>query len=283
VTSVTGDEGWSQSVDGVVGWAFPSEVDRAPVVGTDVRVCGPGGACEVASLGGDVTQYVVGALAEGETRVEVRRRDSASNTGEYSQAVVLRRDRTPPAVSASGPPAQVSAGDFMVLSAQCSDASSGVAQLDAEWRVDGGAWQGYGGAVRAQAGRTYEFRTRAIDRAGLTSPYVAFSSTSPAVVERPGAALQDPRLVIRKARRKGRYLVLSGTTAKGVTARITVKVKPRGTQRTVRRPVRPRDGRWRLRVRVPATKARRASVKATLPAAGGFRAGAAARVARLQR
>jgi hypothetical protein len=230
---------------------------------------------------------VIDGLPEGETTVELRRRDSAGNVADFTApAARFRRDRTPPAVTASGPPAEVRAGTFLSLVAQGSDATSGVERLEAEWRVDGGAWQPYGGALRAEAGRTFELRARAVDRAGLSSPYITFTTVVRFDIQGPGAdggSGQDPRLAIKSARRRGRYLIVSGTTAPGVVARVTVRVKIPKRKRAVVRRVSPRGGQWRLRIRLPRTPAKRATVRASVPAAGAFKAGAAGRVAKLRR
>jgi hypothetical protein len=285
VAGLGGDEGWGQAPDGMVTWGVPAETDRAPVVKTDVRVCMPARDCEVVTLGGLATERVVTALPEGETTVAVRREDSAGNVGEFGPAVVrLRRDRSAPVVTASGPAAEIDAGAFLALVAEGSDAISGVERLDAEWRVDGGAWQPYGGPFRGEAGRRYEIRARAVDRAGLTSPYVVFAtavrSAAPGPIVETGTEPKHPRLAIKTARKKGRYLIVNGTVAPELTSRVRVRVKLARRKRVLVRRVSPVGGHWRARVRLPRSKARRASVRASVPGGHGFAAGRAARTVR---
>jgi RNA polymerase sigma factor (sigma-70 family) len=124
------------------------------------------------------------------------------------------------------------------------------------------------------------------DRAGLSSPYITFTTVVRFDIQGPGAdggSGQDPRLAIKSARRRGRYLIVSGTTAPEVVARVTVRVKIPKRKRAVVRRVSPRGGQWRLRIRLPRTPAKRAAVRASVPAAGAFKAGAAGRVAKLRR
>jgi hypothetical protein len=90
----------------------------------------------------------------------------------------MRVDCTPPAVSVDRAEAEVEAGQPVEPVVAAEDATSGLATVVTEVSVDGEPWVAATTPRTAEAGRSYVFRSRAVDVAGNWSGWVE----APAVV-----------------------------------------------------------------------------------------------------
>ncbi len=107
-------------------------------------------------------------------------------------------DRTPPAVTVSGAPAQVNS-TAAPLPWSGGDNLSGIDHFDVQYQQDGGAWQDWdshpaGGEQPAwfvgEFGHTYGLRMRAIDRAGNVQAFPSAAQVTVTLVD-PGMAASD--------------------------------------------------------------------------------------------
>ena len=163
------DEAWSREAEATWSWNVSAETGGAPVIGGDVEVCGPLG-CVTESLGADATS-ITRAVGQGSTTARVRLEDAAGNVGAWSQPVAALRDRTSPEVSVTPPGETVEAGRAVEAVVQPSDGVSGIALVEREVRINGGAWRATAGPEAFAAGAVVEWRARATDRAGNTSAW----------------------------------------------------------------------------------------------------------------
>lgn len=171
--------------------------------------------------------------------------------------------------------------------AEGNDTGSGVTSLEASWRVDDGEWQSYTGPFRGEAGRRYEFRSRARDAVGLHSPYVTFATvvrtTSPPPAGPPTpAAARDAGLELRSVRLKRGWLSLRGSLAQDHPARVRVYVKRRGAKRAAVRYATPTAGRWKVRLKLRRGRSKFAIVRVSVPATTAFNPAELARTVRLR-
>ena len=93
-------------------------------------------------------------------------RFSAVDTGGrdvLSPAFTIKLDRNAPTVSAAAP-GRLAAGQTLAFDVAVSDGASGVAAIEREMSVDGGAWEPVSGMV--QPGRSYRFRVPRNGRRG---------------------------------------------------------------------------------------------------------------------
>ncbi|GAB3164088.1 hypothetical protein GCM10027258_85210 [Amycolatopsis stemonae] len=124
--------------------------------------------------GGAWTAYTapVVVTGAGEHMVHFRATDAAGNTSPegMSHFTVVKRDTTPPTVSAAVGGTQDDDGNYVgkaTVTVTASDTGSGVAAV--EYKVDGGAWTAYSAPVPVTAAGTHTVGYRARDVAGNAS------------------------------------------------------------------------------------------------------------------
>ncbi|MEV4146101.1 copper-binding protein [Amycolatopsis sp. NPDC049691] len=124
--------------------------------------------------GGAWTPYSapVAVTGAGAHMVHFRATDAAGNTSPEGMTsfTVVKRDTTPPAVSASVAGTQDADGNYVgkaVVTVTASDTGSGVAAV--EYKVDGGAWTAYSAPVQVASAGAHTVGYRARDVAGNAS------------------------------------------------------------------------------------------------------------------
>ena len=124
--------------------------------------------------GGAWTPYSapVAVTGAGAHMVHFRATDAAGNTSPegMSSFTVVKRDTTPPAVSASVAGTQDADGNYVgkaVVTVTASDTGSGVAAV--EYKVDSGAWTAYSAPVQVASAGAHTVGYRARDVAGNAS------------------------------------------------------------------------------------------------------------------
>lgn len=275
--AVVADERWSTAPTGHATWTVPVEHDRAPVVRMETEVCLPS-SCRTevrdgAAPGTALREDTV-ALPDGETTVRVRLTDAAGNLGAWSAPAVLRRDRQLPRISVGALPASVGAGSALSFTAQGADDRSGIDRVEREYRLNGGGWIALPRTLTAQAGSTYHFRARAVDRAGNATGWVSTGATTvpgngatapvsppPQTPNRPAdsaprrGTIRRP-VAVRLTRNaiSGGLLRVTGTLMPARSGRISVTFTERS--RTMSRSTSARAGRFSLSMRLPRELAR---------------------------
>ena len=177
--AVEGGDGWRATNDFAVRWRSPAQ-EHAPIVKAHYSLCPLGGQrpCREGSREGAGFEGITGLRVPepGDYVVRVWLEDEAGNADREnaSDAVRLRFDNEPPqlAFEAQDP------GDPLRIAVAASDPGSGLARGEVETRRQGTtAWRPLATALEPQrlvayvddsqlrAG-TYEFRVRAVDRAG---------------------------------------------------------------------------------------------------------------------
>lgn len=176
--AVAGGEGWRNTNDFAIGWANPSEGDRAPIAAARYTLCAAGTTnCtpnETTGLG--IAALRVPVPAPGQWTVSATRRDQAGNLDEHaaSTPVTLRYDPEPPTLGFE----QSAAADPTQVAVQVTDKVSGLAGGTIEISRQGTTtWQTL--PTRQEGSRlltqvddanlpagTYVLRARAHDQAG---------------------------------------------------------------------------------------------------------------------
>jgi hypothetical protein len=175
--TVEGGQDWRSRNDFAVAWTNPAELDRAPIVAANYRLCpAGGGACQPGQqTGPDLSRFAMPVPTPGEWTVSLTRRDAAGNESEQTASVpvTLRYDPEPPQL-AFEPPVP---SDPTLVAVKVSDPVSGVANGSIEISSTGsGVWQTL--AVQREGDRLlarvddaalpagpYELRARASDQA----------------------------------------------------------------------------------------------------------------------
>jgi hypothetical protein len=120
-----GDQ-WRNTSDFVLTWTNQPEVDRAPIVAAEYKVCGVSvsGCSQAVQTGSNIERLPVQAPAPGEWTLSLWRQDAAGNTDQAAASVpvTLRYDPEPPQVAFEPP----SSSDPTFVSAQVSDKVSGL-------------------------------------------------------------------------------------------------------------------------------------------------------------
>jgi PKD repeat protein len=129
--------------------------------------------------GGDgwrATWNPAGVSDRRDLQLRARAEDRVGNTGEATNQVTL--DRTPPSTAVTAlAPRQARASFPVTWSGNDGDNGSGVQLYQVQYRNGTGSWMdwytgsGTSGAFNGELGRTYCFRSSAIDRAGNVEPY----------------------------------------------------------------------------------------------------------------
>lgn len=303
--AVATDGRWSATAGGQARWTVPVEHDRAPVTRIETETCAPSSGCQVSASAGAAFGATLGedfaALPEGETTIRVRLTDAAGNLGGWSAPAVLRRDRQLPRLSVGAVPTSVAPGASLTLATQASDERSGVERIEREHQTDGGRWLVHSRPIVAQAGTTYRFRARAVDRAGNATGWLTSGETrvasgagpvpSTGQPRTPSRTLEDqptptpakrsPRLRLTRTRLTGTVLRVGGRLQAGASGRITVTVADRSNRRSRSTPV--RAGRFATAIRLPRALVRSRASVLTLRYAGDELHAAATKRSRLPR
>jgi Bacterial Ig-like domain len=177
--AVAGGEGWRSHNGFHLTWRTPAEPDGSPLTDASLRVCpAAGGEClqDSHTLSGDAQSVDVRVPQAGEYVARIWLRDAAGNEDERTAGppVSLRFDDEAPELAFENP----DASDPTRVSVRASDRVSGIAGGEIELRrLGGSAWQPLN--TRLTGNRlvayvddstlpdgTYEFRARAVDRAG---------------------------------------------------------------------------------------------------------------------
>lgn len=191
---VGGGEGWRARNGFSVRWRNPPD-GYAPVVGAHYRLCQQGGACNerfVAAAAIDQLQRLAVSTA-GDHTLEVWLQDEAGNLAPVSDPVHLRFDPIPPSLAFEPP----DASDPLRVAVTASDNASGVVGGEIELRKrDGRTWHqlettlengqlvAYVDDERFRKG-SFEFRARAVDRAGNERSTDRQATGSPATLTLP--------------------------------------------------------------------------------------------------
>lgn len=139
---VAGGEGWRRAPQFTLGWANPSEPDRAPIVAAHWQLChGDGAGCVSQRLGGSaIDQVTLKVPAPGTWKASVWTEDAAGNSDQRmaSVPVTLQYDPDPPQLAFE----PQTASDPTAITVHAIDAVSGMAGGTIEISRQGsGTWQ----------------------------------------------------------------------------------------------------------------------------------------------
>ena len=182
-----------------------------------------------------------------------------------SQSSALRVDGTGPALTLAAPPATTT--ETSLLLAWAGEDPSGVRDFDVDVAIDGGDFVPWLGATNQTSatflgdpGHRYVFRVRATDLLGNSSGHLSSGEVS--VVDAPPGGDAGPRdperrtatLDIKRVKRRGSVLHLSGTLPADAFGRITATWRGRVGRRRLTAQARryPRNGRFRMFVELPS-------------------------------
>lgn len=192
--------------------------------------------------------------AEGDDLNRLVADSTATHYGESfssSDSTAFLSDGTPPTVSLTAPEGDVASPDLPIRW-DATDAGSGVRDYDLDAAVDGGpftSWLSHASATAAvfsgSRGHRYRFRVRATDLLGSSSGYVTsdevsilqLSAPPPGKIDDPQAPRMkrlDPRIRIRRLKRRGRVLRLAGSLASRNPATLLVTLKGNSAWHRVR-------------------------------------------------
>ena len=106
------------------------------------------------------------ALGTGFHALRAAATDTGGTESQSSGTVTVKADCTGPAASISAGAAERTEGTLLEPIADATDAHSGVASVERQYRTGLGAWQPYTAPITVAAGVTYRFRARATDAVG---------------------------------------------------------------------------------------------------------------------
>jgi hypothetical protein len=130
-------------------------------------------------LNGTQTLTVPDVCVFGDGVHELRVTAEDTGGGEARSAPFSARvDCTAPQVVVAAGPSPRLEGEVLAPEVRASDAAAGVASTVRQLSVDGGPWEAAPAGVVGEAGRTYTFRARAVDRAGNASGWVESAPVS---------------------------------------------------------------------------------------------------------